>query len=197
MAVKDLVFFPNPRLVKPSRDAFAKEDFMLNGVFPNLVDLPSLIEDLTDTLASIGGQGLAAPQIGVSTQVAICNLATEPLVLINPTVEEADDLLVEDMEGCISLPGVYVKVKRWNKIALSYQDIDGNLIEKHFEGHNARVIQHEVDHLNGQTIVSALSPIKRDIVTRKMTKVMKKLNQLETVKPGAKMQAIKRSFIAS
>jgi len=122
-------------------------------------ELQALITDMTDTMRSLNGAGLAAPQIGVSLRVVIFGVDENPrypdaeavpfTVLINPTLTPIGSQMEDDWEGCLSVPGLRGLVPRY--VHLRYQgfDADGNTIDRTVEGFHARVVQHEVDHLEG------------------------------------------------
>lgn len=121
-----------------------------------------LIADMKDTLADAHGVGLAAPQVYASqavmmffvppsrAQTGADSEAGVPLtVLINPRVEPIDDTLVEDWEGCLSIPGLTGAVPRWRRIRYRGLDETGAPLEREADGFHARVVQHEYDHLLG------------------------------------------------
>jgi peptide deformylase len=122
-------------------------------------ELRELLLDMQDTMLAASGAGLAAPQIGVLQRVVIFGGAPSPrypdaevvpyTVLINPASEALTADLAEDWEGCLSVPGMRGLVPRY--LRLRYQGVDefGRPIDRHVEGFHARVVQHEVDHLNG------------------------------------------------
>ena len=122
-------------------------------------ELNELIRDMRDTMAHLNGAGLAAPQIGVGLRVVIFGVQSNPrypgieavpdTVLINPEIEPLADELEEGWEGCLSVPGMRGWVPRFRKIRYSGQDERGQRIERTVEGFHARVVQHEVDHLDG------------------------------------------------
>jgi len=123
------------------------------------LELAQLIVDMHDTMRALNGAGLAAPQIGVGLQVVIFEVDANPrypdadsvpfTVLINPRLTPLSDELVEAWEGCLSVPGMRGLVPRHT--ALRYQGFDaaGQPIDRSVSGFHARVVQHEVDHLNG------------------------------------------------
>ncbi|HCI53620.1 MAG TPA: peptide deformylase [Gallionella sp.] len=121
--------------------------------------LPGLLSDMQDTMQAMNGAGLAAPQIGVGLRVVIFGAeesARYPdagsvpyTVLINPVVTPIDDLMEDDWEGCLSVPGLRGRVARYH--AIRYQGVDekGCPIDRSVSGFHARVVQHECDHLDG------------------------------------------------
>lgn len=125
----------------------------------NTPELHILVQDMQDTMVSLDGAGLAAPQIGVGLQVVIFGFEKNQrypdadevpyTVLINPKLTPLSDEMKEDWEGCLSVPGLRGKVQRY--VRLRYQGFDhfGNEIDREASGFHARVVQHECDHLQG------------------------------------------------
>ena len=122
-------------------------------------ELHALLADMRDTMESLSGAGLAAPQIGVPLRVVIFgvqNNARYPdaeevpdTVLINPLIESLDDVMEEGWEGCLSVPGMRGVVARYSNIRYRGFDQNGAAIERVAQGFHARVVQHECDHLDG------------------------------------------------
>ena len=122
---------------------------------PTSPEIKKLVNDMFDTLNDLGGSGvgLAAPQVHVSLQIVIFEATNENetslITLINPKIEVLTKETSIDWEGCLSVPGLRGKVSRPNKIKYTGLDIEGNKIETIAEGFDARVVQHECDHLLG------------------------------------------------
>jgi len=122
---------------------------------PTSSEIKKLVNDMFDTLNDLGGSGvgLAAPQVHVSLQIVIFEAANENetslITLINPKIEVLTKETSIDWEGCLSVPGLRGQVSRPNKIKYTGLDMEGNKIETIAEGFNARVVQHECDHLFG------------------------------------------------
>ena len=120
-----------------------------------------LIKEMKETLIAEGGAGLAAPQVGRNVRLILANLSTlskhKIVVMINPEIisfsEESE--IVE--EGCLSLPDLFVQVERSTAITVKYLDEKGKEQVKHLKGMNARIVQHEIDHLDGVLICDFLS----------------------------------------
>jgi len=122
-------------------------------------ELHALLRDMRDTMAALGGIGLAAPQIGIGLRVVIFGVVSNPrypdagrvpgTVLINPVLTPLGDEMDEGWEGCLSIPGLRGWVPRYKR--LRYQGFDqfGGLIDRTVSGFHARVTQHECDHLQG------------------------------------------------
>ena len=136
-------------------------------------DLQKLIEDLLDTVHAAEGAGLAAPQIGISQRVTIARIGEEFVPLVNPEILWKSDQVIVGEEGCLSLPDIWLQIPRAKEIVLRFSDEKGEEHERKLEGFDARVVQHEVDHLDGVLIVDyrAVSPKKgqsREKVRRKI-----------------------------
>ncbi len=143
MAVREIVQYPAEVLTTPARKVGRNK----------LSSLPQLIQDMKDTLAHAEGVGLAAPQIGVSLRVAIAlNIETEKLeTYINPTITRMEGEELGE-EGCLSFNHLAGLIPRATKIWVKYQDVLLNDRRAVLEGLSARIMQHEIDHLNGVTI---------------------------------------------
>nr|WP_315225546.1 peptide deformylase [uncultured Albidiferax sp.] len=124
-------------------------------------ELHLLISDMLDTMRSVNGAGLAAPQIGVDLQLVVFGTAdvnprypdrpvVPPTVLINPVITPIGDAEENDWEGCLSVPGLRGLVPRWSRIRYTGFDQYGDAIDRTVEGFHARVVQHECDHLIGR-----------------------------------------------
>ncbi len=119
---------------------------------------PTLITDMIETMYAKDGVGLAAPQIGESLQLCVIAKNFTPgkkkdLVLLNPRWEKTSRRTQWDDEGCLSIPGLFGKVKRWRDIQVSALDEKGKQITFVAEDFFARIVQHEVDHLNGTLFI--------------------------------------------
>lgn len=141
--------------------------------------LGDLIIDMFLTMRELGGIGLAAPQVGKLQRVLVYKTSTDEGVMINPEITKTWGDLEPGMEGCLSLPGLEVKVERFPSIQVKFQDPDGMLHTVELEGITARCIQHEVDHLDGKTMLSHLSKLKRDMITKKYLKVQKRYERIQ------------------
>jgi peptide deformylase len=122
--------------------------------------LRELLADMRDTMAALDGAGLAAPQIGVALRVVIFGTGepnprypdaeiVPPTVLINPQLEPIGEQIEQGWEGCLSVPGMRGLVPRYRQLHYSGFDEHGERIDRHVSGFHARVVQHEVDHLDG------------------------------------------------
>ena len=149
MSVREILKMGDPRLL---RIAAPVERFAT-------AELRELVADMFETMRSVNGAGLAAPQIGVDLQLVIFGFNrndrypdTPPVpetVLLNPVIEPLGDAIEEGWEGCLSVPGLRGVVPRFARIRYRGVDVDGRAIEREAEGFHARVVQHECDHLVG------------------------------------------------
>lgn len=149
---------PNPILHHVSKNVdFAKVD---------KTALKKLIKDMSDTMYAQDGVGLAAPQVGVSLQICVISKnysfdGQKELVLINPEWEKLSILKTCEAEGCLSVPNTYGEVKRYKKIKVRAHDANGKLQEFYTDTFLARIVQHEVDHLNGILFIEKAKNIKK------------------------------------
>ena len=140
-------------------------------------ELKQLVADMFETMWANKGVGLAAPQVAVSKRVTVIDTSAgeDPqarLVMINPEIVHREGIMVGE-EGCLSIPGFREDVTRAAKVRLRARDADGNEFETEGEELLARAMQHEIDHLNGVLFLSHLSPLKRDLIRRKIRKLQK------------------------
>jgi peptide deformylase len=140
-------------------------------------ELHKLIEDMFESMYAAKGVGLAAPQIGISKRIAVVDLsvgedAAQKLVLINPEILHKEGAQAGE-EGCLSIPGFREQVTRSQKVTVRAQDAKGEWYEKTGEGLLARAFLHETDHLNGRLYISHVSALKRDLIRRKVRKLIK------------------------
>ncbi len=144
----------------------------------NTPELDSFIADMFETMYSAKGVGLAAPQVGVSQKLTVidCGRGEDeepaPLVLINPEVIHREGKQVGE-EGCLSIPGFREDVKRAKAVIVRAQHSTGEFFEITGNDLLARAMQHEIDHLYGKLFLSYLSPLKRDVIKRRIRKLIK------------------------
>jgi peptide deformylase len=139
--------------------------------------LKKLTEEMFESMYAAQGIGLAAPQIAISQRITVIDVSfkknpEEKLVLINPEIIEREGKQVEE-EGCLSLPEIREKVARAAKVKVKAQDVNGAWFEVEGEELLARAMQHEIDHLDGVLFIDRLSRLKRDLVIRKIKKLIK------------------------
>lgn len=123
-------------------------------------EIKKLIDDMAETMYAAPGVGLAANQVGVSKQIAVIDIGDGLKALINPKITQKKEQQT-DAEGCLSLPGIEFAVKRPLRLMIKYLDKTGQLRQLKAEGLLARAICHEIDHLNGKTILNRVSLLKR------------------------------------
>jgi len=149
MAIKSVLKMGDPLLLEVAKNV---EKF-------NTPELDALILDMQDTMASLEGAGLAAPQIGVSLQIVIFGIEKNSrypdaeevpfTVLLNPKITPLTKEMEEGWEGCLSVPGMRGMVPRFTRLRYQGLDQHGNTIDRSVDGFHARVVQHECDHLQG------------------------------------------------
>jgi peptide deformylase len=140
-------------------------------------ELHELVEDMFETLYAAKGVGLAAPQVNVPKRVCIVDVSCgeDPAarrILINPEIVSRQGSQTGE-EGCLSIPGFREDVTRALKVTVRAQNLRGEPVEYEGEQLEARAFQHEADHLNGILFLSHLSPLKRDLIRRKIRKLQK------------------------
>jgi peptide deformylase len=165
MALLPILSYPDPRLrtiAKPVKEVTA--------------EIKTLIEDMIETMYDAQGIGLAASQVDQHIQLIVMDLSEDknaPRVFINPKVTPLVEEKQSYEEGCLSVPDVYDKVERPNKVRIEALDGNGNVIDEVVEGLLAVCIQHEMDHLNGVIFVDYLSRLKQTRARDKVRKVLK------------------------
>lgn len=140
-------------------------------------ELNQLVADMFETLYAAKGVGLAAPQVGVSKRLAIVDVsagevAADRIVMINPEIIEQDGSQTGE-EGCLSIPGFREDVTRAKRVRVRAHNVKGETIEIDGEDLLARALLHERDHLDGILFLRYLSPLKRDLIRRKIKKLQK------------------------
>jgi peptide deformylase len=161
MPVRPIIEYPAAVLLSPG-DPVEKFD----------ADLESLVKDMFETMYDDGGVGLAAQQIGVALRLFVMDCDGIRLVAANPEIvfvagEQGGE------EGCLSVGKVHAELKRPESAVLRAQDVHGKTFEREASGLAARCFLHETDHCDGVLFIRHLSPVRRDIVTRKFRKLKK------------------------
>ena len=179
MSVREILIHPDDRLREIAKPV----------VFPLSDEVKEIIRDMADTMYDAPGVGLAATQVGVAMQIAVTDTlwrkeevrhegeeaggVRDLKVWINPEFTwKSDDMVVWE-EGCLSVPEIYGDVSRPAAVRLRWQDMEGDVHERDFEGFEAVALQHEFDHLIGKLFIDYLSPLKRAMITKKMKKLYK------------------------
>ena len=136
-----------------------------------------IANQMMDTMIKAPGVGLAANQVGILKQIITINFEDKEndkranYILFNPSIIEYSEEKVIMEEGCLSLPEQYADIERPKKIFLEYIDEDEKHIKKEIDGYEARILQHEIDHLSGILFVDYLSSLKRNIIIKKVKKL--------------------------
>ena len=161
MATLEILSFPDPRLRTVAKPVTEFDQY-----------LQQLVLDLKETMYAENGIGLAATQVNVHRQVLVMDVSearNQFQVYVNPQlVETGGNASCE--EGCLSVPGVFAEVSRAETVRVKAQDADGGFFERSLEGMQAICLQHEMDHLKGILFVDYLSPLKRQVVRKKLEK---------------------------
>ena len=164
MAIREILVVPHPVLKQVSEPVEKVDD-----------ELRALMDDMLETMYAAPGIGLAAVQIGVPKRVIVMDIgrdeeAREPRYFVNPEILWASEETLPYEEGCLSVPDYYDEVQRPSRVKLRYLNYQGEAVEEDAEGLFAVCIQHEMDHLDGKLFVDYLSPLKREMVRKKLAK---------------------------
>jgi len=175
---RDIVIYPDEILKTKAEEVKEFSD-----------EIRNLVNDMFETMYKKGGVGLAANQVGVLKRVVVIDLHSkterqgkEQIVLINPEIVAQEGEVVKE-EGCLSLPGLYRKVKRAAYVKVKAQNLEGEEFEIEGEGLLARALQHEIDHLNGIVFIDRLSPLQKRLALEKYRKLKRKYER-ELTKKG-------------
>lgn len=144
MAILEIKKYPDPILREKCQE--------VEKVTP---EIKKLIEDMAETMEKNNGIGLAAPQVGVLKRVIVAETEKGPIGLINPAILKKSKEKILDEEGCLSFPKLFLKIPRWKKIEVTALDGNGKKIKA--RGLVARILQHEIDHLDGILYIDKIS----------------------------------------
>lgn len=145
-----IVKYPDPILKKNSEEV-QKGDQSLRSLIPQMIE----------AMQGNQGIGLAAPQVGILKQIIVVTEGEESHVFLNPRIIKQSKEKEQDEEGCLSLPGLFVKVLRSKQVQVTAQTINGQEIQIKAKGLGARIFQHEIDHIKGKLIIHHISPLTR------------------------------------
>lgn len=163
------------QLLEEVSDILATEcdpwDFEVDG------DPTELIKELFATLVEYGGVGLAAPQCGIMKNIFVMGNFRKMTACINPVVVTTSLDSILEVEGCLSFPGLWLKVKRPSEVLVRYQNIEGETVEEELSGLAARVFLHEYDHLFGVTFDNRVGDLSLKMAKEKRKKSIKKLSR--------------------
>lgn len=166
MAILQILHYPDERLHKIAAPVEVVDD-----------STRRLVRDMAETMYAAPGIGLAATQVDVHRQVIVIDISEERnalQVFINPRILSADGMQ-EYEEGCLSVPGVYEKVKRPERVTVSALDLEGKPFTLHADGLLAVCVQHEIDHLKGRVFVEYLSQLKQGRIKHKLKKRLREV----------------------
>ena len=164
MALLQILHFPDPRLRKKASPVDKVND-----------QVRQTVKDMFETMYNAPGIGLAATQVNLQREIIVIDISedkTEPLCLINPEIV-AKDGEEEMQEGCLSVPGIFENVQRFENISVKALNEKGEEFKLEADGLLAVCIQHEMDHLQGKLFVDYLSPLKMQRIKKKMLKLKK------------------------
>ena len=165
MALLTILCYPDPKLHKVAKPVQAG-DARIKALVPNMLE----------TMYEAKGIGLAATQVDVHERLIVIDVSEErnqPLVLVNPEITWTSAATHLNEEGCLSVPGIYDGVQRFDEIRVTALDRDFKTITVEADGLLAVCIQHEMDHLVGKVFVEYLSPLKRNRIKKKMLKAQR------------------------
>ncbi|CDM65118.1 peptide deformylase [Pyrinomonas methylaliphatogenes] len=166
MAKRKIVKYPDPVLETPGEPVTEFD-----------AELKRLVEDMFETMYAASGVGLAAPQVGVSKRLFVmdCSGGKDPAqrhVMINPQIIATEGEQTGE-EGCLSFPGIYLPVTRAMRAVIRAQDLEGREFELDTQELAARCVLHETDHCDGILFIERVSPLKREMVKRRIKKLIK------------------------
>jgi peptide deformylase len=162
--VREIVIWPDPVLKKKCPPVSQVDD-----------SIRTLVNDMFETMYAADGVGLAAPQIGVLKQIIVLDTTprqpeSKPVAMINPQIV-AKEGSARYSEGCLSIPGEADEVERAAKVTVKFLDVSGQQQTLDADGLLAVAIQHETDHLHGTMFVDYLSPLKRELIKKRMKRL--------------------------
>ena len=157
MKTLPIVTFPQKILKKKAKKVLIRQP-------TDSSDIGELVVKMKETMKEADGIGLAAPQVNLSKQIIVVQDVENPdesFAFVNPSITQKSRGQETEEEGCLSLPGLYILVKRAAEVELVAQTPDGKEVRLKAQGLAARILQHEVDHLNGKLIIDRINPLKR------------------------------------
>lgn len=167
-----LVDFYDPILRKPTKPVKLE-------TLEDMKNAEYIMHSMAETMKSLGGLGLSANQVGLEHRVCTVDMGDDIWVMFNPEI--IDSSLVNQSqyaEGCLSYPGLYLKIPRPERITVRFQAVGGQFVEQEFAGLTAVCVQHEIDHLDGIVYTEKVSPIKLDQAKRKVKQNLKKIKRI-------------------
>ncbi len=140
-------------------------------------NLNEILDEMVETMYLGDGVGLAAPQVGLYLRMFVMDVGEGPKKVVNPRIVEVSDEKEIAEEGCLSLPEIFEDVERHVWIEVEYQNERGEKVRERLEGYEARVFQHEYDHLDGVLFIDRISPARRALLKPKLLALMRKSRQ--------------------
>ncbi|PIE58188.1 MAG: peptide deformylase [Desulfobulbus propionicus] len=165
MAILEIITYPHPILRQRAEEITTFDD-----------KLKILAQNMGETMYHAPGIGLAANQVALAKRIVVVDISQPEqeknyLPLINPVISDGEGKVIDE-EGCLSIRDYQAKVPRFRKIHVTAQNLDGSPLEFDAEDRFARVIQHEVDHLNGKLYIDRISSLKRTLYKKKLKKIL-------------------------
>jgi len=137
-------------------------------------EIGEILENMRETMKAANGVGLAAPQVGINKRFFVCMIGENNILkIINPVITPLSEEKIVFEEGCLSIPGIYKNVNRYQKIKINYLDENGNPKEMELEDYPAVVVQHETDHLDGILFVDKISAVAKKMIGKKLALLKK------------------------
>jgi len=159
MKFLDVKTYPDPCLRVATRPVECFDD-----------DLKALLRSMGDVMYLNNGIGLAGTQVGLSLSVLVVDIGSGLMNFVNPEIIEKSGKKSAMLEGCLSLPGIEVNVKRPEEVQIRAQNENGGIFVKKFDGLAAKALQHEIDHLQGKLLIDYLDPVRRFMAIRKLSR---------------------------
>jgi len=173
MSDLNVVFVPSRKLKEKSRDVTTDE-------FGE--ELHGRMMKMSERMYKLGGVGISGVQLGDMRRILVFDPQDDQtglVKMVNPVIiEKSEDEIIQFSESCISFPDFETDVDRYRVVKVQYYDANGQMHLSEFDGVNSVIVQHEMDHLEGVTILDKVSRLKRDIYLRKVKKLMRKLKRL-------------------
>ena len=163
-----IVFVPDSRLRKTSRDVDESE-------FGE--ELEEHMSSMLTKMYGLQGAGLAGVQIGDLRRILVADIGGGPIIMVNPQFIEKSEEVVSFKEGCLSLPDFHLDVERSERVKVRFNTPLGEELEREFSGAEAVVVQHEMDHLDGVTLLEKVSRLKKNMYVKKINKFKKRIKR--------------------
>ncbi len=160
-----IIYYGNPVLREVSKEVTEIID-----------EIRQILDEMVETMREENGVGLAANQVGLTQRFFVAEVDGNVKKIINPEIIEFGKEEIELEEGCLSIPGIYKRVKRPEKIKVRYQNEKGETVEEELNEVWARVFQHELDHLDGILFIDKISPLNKRLISKRLAQIKKEGN---------------------